>query len=148
MISKYLFEKNIFFIDTNSREEALRVLVNNLNANKQINNPKAFLEAILQREQIVSTGIGMGVAIPHAKLADYNDFFIAIGIQKRRSIDWDSIDKYPVKLIFMIGGPDNEQTKYLKILSHLTTIIRDEKIRRKLFRISKRNQLLNILNLK
>ena len=62
------------------------------------------------------TGIGIGVAIPHAKLEGYSDFFIAIGVQKKKGIDWNALDGSDVKLIFMIGGPENKQTEYLKIL--------------------------------
>jgi len=71
---------------------------------------------MLEREKIVSTGIGMGVAIPHAKLTSVEDFFIAIGILSK-GVQWNALDGGPVRLIFMIGGPDDKQTAYLQILS-------------------------------
>ena len=81
-------------------------------------NAQAGFGSHVKREKIVSTGIGMGVAIPHAKLPSFDRFFLAVGLQKvKDGIDWDALDGAPVRLIFMIGGPANQQTDYLKILS-------------------------------
>lgn len=124
-ISRYLNSKTVVFLEDTSRDAALKALVNILAKAKKLKNPDEYYEAILAREKIVSTGIGMGVAIPHAKLATYKDFFIAIGIQKNEGIMWDSLDGAPVRLVFMIGGPDDKQTDYLKILSSLTAAIKD-----------------------
>ena len=133
-ISNYLDERLVVFLDVDHRDEALAALVSRLESEGRLHDKEIFYHAILEREQIVSTGIGMGVAIPHAKLAGYPDFFIAIGIQHRAGIEWNALDGLPVRLIFMIGGPENKQTEYLKILSSLTMAIKDEERRKKLAR--------------
>jgi PTS system nitrogen regulatory IIA component len=130
-ISKYLDEKLILFVDLKTREEVIRALVAALFSAGKITNEEAFYQAILEREKIVSTGIGMGVAIPHAKLADYDDFFMAMAILPR-GVDWQAVDGVSVRLIFMIGGPDDKQTEYLQILSNLTSSIKDEERRKKI----------------
>ena len=131
-IAKYLNENLISFLHVDSREEAISEMVEILHRNNKLEDKDEFLKAILEREKIVSTGIGMGVAIPHAKLITLPDFFIGIGIQKRLPIEWDSIDNSPVKLIFMIGGPEHQQKEYLQILSLITMAIKDERLRKKL----------------
>ena len=133
-ISNYLDERLVLFLKADSRDEALDQLVRALEKAGKLKNPKVFHEAILEREKIVSTGIGLGVAIPHAKLQGYDDFFIAIGIQSKNGIEWNALDGAPVRLIFMIGGPENKQTEYLKILSHLTMAIKNEERRKKLLK--------------
>lgn len=133
-ISNYLDERLVLFLDADSRDEALGALVEALDKAGKLHNKEGFYGAILEREKIVSTGIGIGVAIPHAKLAGYEDFFIAIGIQKKRGLEWNALDGSQVRLIFMIGGPENKQTEYLKILSHLTVAIKDEERRKKLLK--------------
>jgi PTS system nitrogen regulatory IIA component len=133
-ISDYLDENLVAFLDVNSQKEALQSLVDILDKEKKLRDKQSFYDAILEREQIVSTGIGIGVAIPHAKLHGYEDFFIAIGIQKHEGINWQSLDGLPVRFIFMIGGPDNEQTEYLNILSMITGAIKDEERRKKLLK--------------
>ncbi|WP_238578965.1 PTS sugar transporter subunit IIA [Neochlamydia sp. EPS4] len=129
-ISKYLDSRNILFMSAEDRDEALHAMVENLHQNRFLHDKEAFYQAILEREKVVSTGIGMGVAIPHAKLKGYESFFIAIGILQK-GVDWNSLDGSPVRIIIMIGGPDDKQTEYLQILSALTTAVKDENRRKK-----------------
>lgn len=134
-ISKYLDLKLISFISAENRDEALHAIVDNLNRHGVLKDKEIFYHSILEREKVVSTGIGMGVAIPHAKLGGYDDFFIAIGILQK-GVDWNSFDESPVRIIFMIGGPDDKQTEYLQILSGLTMAIKDEDKRRKMLTLN------------
>ena len=73
----------------------------------------------------------MGIAVPHAKLEGYNDFFIAIAIVEE-GVDWNALDETPVRVVFMIGGPDNRQNEYLGILQLLTQAIKGRDLREKL----------------
>lgn len=132
-ITRYLDTHLVSFLDLSTRDEALHALVETLDNAGKLLDKDSFYNAILEREKIVSTGVGMGVAIPHAKLEGYKDFFIAVGIQKR-GIEWNALDGAPVRVVFMIGGPDNKQTEYLHILSKLTMAIKDEERRKKLFK--------------
>lgn len=141
-ISNYLDERLVTFLDVNHRDAALKTLVDSLDAEGKLLDKKTFYNAILEREKVVSTGIGMGVAIPHAKLAGYRDFFIAIGIQAKQGIEWNALDGSPVRLIFMIGGPENMQTEYLKILSRLTMAIKDEERRKKLLKATRAKDVI------
>lgn len=130
-ISQYLDPKLIAFLEVETRDQALETLVDLLNASNKLKDKDVFLQAIIDREKIVTTGIGMGVAIPHAKLPSYDDFFIAIGILQK-GVDWSALDGTPVRMIFMIGGPDDKQTEYLQMLSALTMAIKDEERRKKM----------------
>lgn len=130
-ISRYMKPKSVLFLSAESRDDALKQLTHHLYKQKELADEEQFLQAIIEREKIVSTGIGMGVAIPHAKFPSFNHFFIAIGILKK-PIDWHSLDRAPVRIIFMIGGPDDKQTEYLQILSGLTQLIKDEGKRKKM----------------
>lgn len=132
-ISSYLDPRLISLINVRTRDEAIDQLVGLLDKSSKLQDRTAFYSAILEREKLVSTGIGLGVAIPHAKLKGYSDFFIAVGIQKQEGIEWNALDGEPVRLIFLIGGPDDRQTEYLKILSRLTDAIKHPERRKKLF---------------
>ncbi len=145
-IADYLDEDLVCFLNASNQHEALTALINQLAAQGKLHDKEAFFQAILEREKIISTGIGIGVAIPHAKLTGYSDFFIAIGIQKKGGIDWQSIDGLPVKLIFMIGGPDNRQTEYLNILSMITTAIKDEGRRKRLMNARNGQEVIALFN--
>jgi PTS system nitrogen regulatory IIA component len=134
-IFSYLDSELISFLDCQTRDEALNKMVENLLEKGKITNKEAFLQALLDREKIVSTGIGMGVAIPHAKFPEYDDFFITIGLLKN-GVHWGALDGAPVRIIFMIGGPDDKQTEYLQILSALTMAIKDEERRKKMLTLN------------
>jgi len=145
-LSDYVSQDLVVFLPQQNRDEALQTLVKKLQEKGKVQNKDSFYQAILEREKIVSTGIGMGVAIPHAKLANLNEFFLVIGIQKEQGIEWDTIDYNPVKLIFMIGGPDNEQTKYIQILSSLTYLVKKEEFRSKLLQAKSTEEVVNLFS--
>lgn len=141
-ISDYLDEPLVAFLDVKQRNDAIQELVNLLDHQKKLINKEAFFQAVLEREKIVSTGIGISVAIPHAKMTGYKEFFIAVGIVKHQGIEWNAIDGLPVRIIFLIGGPDHEQTKYLKILSLITQTIKDDARRKKLIKASSAKEVV------
>lgn len=144
-ISKYLDPELVVFLDVKTRDEALHELVNKLRDSEKLNDEKGFFDAIMGREKIVSTGIGMGVAIPHAKLPDYNDFFIVVGVL-RSGVDWHAMDGAPVRVIFLIGGPDDKQTEYLQILSSLTFALKDELRRKKMLTLNSPHAIIDLFS--
>lgn len=145
-ISDYLDINLIFFMNVSSSTEAIDIMIDGLDKYEVISDKNIFKAAIMEREKIVSTGIGMGVSIPHAKIYSFDKFFIAIGVQRGRGIEWNAIDKAPVRLIFMIGGPDDRQNEYLQILSHLTRIIKDESLRKKIVSAKNSEEVIKLLS--
>lgn len=142
-IATYLSPSLIAFLDAESRGEVLKQMVDRLFQEGKLKDKELFLRAIVEREKIVSTGIGMGVAIPHAKLSEYDDFFIAIAILKR-GVDWEALDDVPVRIVFMIGGPDDKQTEYLQILSSITSAIKDETMRKKMLTLTSPDDIMKL----
>lgn len=142
-IYNYLNPNLILLLNAKSSDEALHLIIHHLHQQGKVEDEKQFYQAIVDREKIVSTGIGMGVAIPHAKLANCDDFFICIAILKQ-GLEWKALDGAPVRLIFMIGGPDDKQTEYLQILSKLTHIIKDEQIRKKMLTLNSPIDIMEI----
>ena len=134
-LSDLIDEGVICFLDADNRDTALHKLVDALADDNKILDKEAFFQAIIKREKIVSTGIGMGVAIPHAKPPNQ---------KAKEGIDWDGLDGAPVRLIFMIGGPADQQTDYLKILCRVTAAIKDEDRRKKLLSAVKKEDVIKL----
>jgi mannitol/fructose-specific phosphotransferase system IIA component (Ntr-type) len=88
-------------------------------------------EAVVQRERILSTGLGRGVAVAHGTTDTIKDIVIALGISER-GIDFDSFDNTPVHLLFVITNPPGRQMEYLVALSAVTRLVRDEAFRESL----------------
>lgn len=143
-IGSYIDPRLVLFSEAQTREEAIGSLVDLLDQSGKLHDKEAFYQAVLQREKLVSTGIGMGVAFPHAKLPGYEEFFIAIGILSK-PIDWQSIDRIPIRIIFLIGGPADKQTEYLQLLSQLTLLIKNEQIRKKMLTVNSAEGIIQLL---
>ncbi len=143
-LSSYLDEMLVCFLEAKTRDEALLYMVERLAHARQLEDASVFYRAVIEREQIVSTGVGQGVAIPHAKLPGCDRFFIAVGIQKGEGLDWGALDGSPVNLIFLIGGPDNRPTEYLKLLSGLTFAAKDEQRRKQLFKAQQPQEVVDL----
>lgn len=145
LIAEYLDPKLIVFFDVKKREEALDQLIERLNTEGKLFDKEAFKDAIYKREGVVSTGIGMSVAVPHARLHGFDKFFIAVGIQRGLDgIEWDALDGSNVRLVFMIGGPFEKHTDYLAILSKLTMAIKDESRRKGLFECQNASDVIKL----
>ena len=137
--------ENIIFLNTDDMEDTIEILVENAFNSNEIKDKKMFITAVLEREELVSTGIGLGVALPHAKLTEIEDFFIIVGINKN-GIDWDAIDRNPVGIVFLIGGPEREdsQKEYLKIISKLMLLIKNKDRRLMLLNAESEEEIVNI----
>ncbi len=132
-LSDLITADRICFLGSRNRDGALQELVRAASSSGACPDVEGFLAAVMDREKIVSTGIGLGVAIPHAKIGSQPDFFLCIGISAE-GIDWKAIDGEPCRLIFLIGGPDNRPNDYLQVLSNLTTFLREEEVRKNLLK--------------
>ncbi len=80
----------------------------------------------MDRERLLSTGFGLGLAIPHAKLNIIDDSIVGLAIH-RDGVPFDSLDEQPVHILVMILGPDQKQDEYLKVLSRVTAFLKDQR---------------------
>ncbi len=140
----HLDENLVLFFDVKSKEDAISLLVDRLSDAHLIEDKREFYDAILDREAIISTGVGSGLAIPHAKLSKYDKFFIAIGIQKGSGIEWSSLDGSLVYLVVMIGGPDNRAADYLLILSDITKMLSNSLFRNRFFYLTTPREVIEV----
>ncbi len=143
-ISDYLDSNLVVFLSAETRDSVIDTMIDQLDCQGKLESKQAFRDAIFYRESLVSTGIGMGIAIPHAKMKNISEFFIAVGLQQTKGVEWNSLDKVPVRIVFMIGGPDDRQTEYLQILSLLTSAIRSADLRRKLLKATSSKEVLDL----
>ena len=106
-------------------------MVDILDASKKLKDRDAVLRAVLERERVMSTGMGDGVAIPHAKTDGVDQLVAAFGITKE-PVDFQSIDNKPVRIIFLLVGPTNQTSPHLKALSRISRLMHREEFREQL----------------
>lgn len=134
---------SVCFIETDGVDETIKILVEKACEKGWVKNRDIFEKAVLEREKLVSTGIGFGISIPHAKLTDIDNFFIVVGLSKK-GLDWDAIDRKPVRAVFLIGGPEGQQTKYLKMISKLILLIKKEERRNEIFSAKNEQEFIEL----
>ena len=93
---------------------------------------KDIYKALVDREKLGSTGIGKGVAIPHAKTESAISLTVAFGVSKE-GIDFNSLDEEDVHLFFVFASPNKDSQIYLKVLARISSLIREEEFRDNLF---------------
>jgi PTS system nitrogen regulatory IIA component len=117
-------------LGASSRKQVLQSLAD-LAARETGLNARTIFDAVLQRERLGSTGVGQGVAIPHARLAGIPavaGFFARL----KTPIDFDSIDGRPADLVFMLLAPEDAGAEHLKALARVSRLLRREDIRQRL----------------
>jgi len=102
------------------------------------------LEAVKEREAGGSTGIGFGVAIPHARSPGVSELSLVCGVS-RSPVPYDSIDGEPVRLFFLIVAPTGSAGQHIRVLSRIATLVRRESVRKRLFEAGTPDEFYNIL---
>lgn len=128
-----------------NKTEALKELNELLIKSGKINNKEKCLDALVNREKLGSTGIGKGVAIPHAKTEYADDLTIAFGISKN-GVNFNAVDEEKVNIFFVFASPMKKSKIYLKILARISRLIRNEEFRKKLLSAKDIQEILNLID--
>ena len=127
-LRKMLSEERVVEITSRDKVGALNELVDVMGKATQIVDKEAFRKAIFEREKLLSTGIGLGLAVPHAKMNGVKDVVMAVG-RSKEGIAFDAIDGKPVHLVVMIGAAEEQRDTYIKLLAELISLLKDKKNR-------------------
>ncbi|WP_416176156.1 PTS sugar transporter subunit IIA [Clostridium sp.] len=135
MSTKDMFSKNrvCFDLKATNKDEAIKELIEILYNDGKIIDKEKFREAVLKREQEFSTGIGMGIAIPHGKSDAVKEASIAFG-RSNDGIDYESMDGKPAHLFFLIAVPKESSDIHLRALSEISRKLMHTEIREQLFK--------------
>jgi PTS system fructose-specific IIC component len=144
-ISEFLKPEAII-MQMKSREKiaALRELVDNMVASKAVENGEEFQKALAKRENLESTGIGDGIAIPHARTDAVNNLVLAFA-RSEKGVDFSAIDGKPSHLIFLIASPINKKSEYIMALAKLSRLLRKQEVRQLLKKASNPEEILEII---
>ncbi|HPH54473.1 MAG TPA: PTS sugar transporter subunit IIA [Smithella sp.] len=131
-------------LEAKNKDEVLAELVNVIIEGGLKLNSSSIIDILKQRENLGSTGIGEGVAIPHGKISNLNDIVVAFG-RSEKGIAYDSLDGKPVHLFFLLLAPENSAGQHLKILAKISKMLKDVYFRNKLIAAKSRDELYQII---
>ena len=134
-------------LQAKNKMEAINELVDLVDASGHLTDKKAYKEGIIAREEQSTTGIGEGIAIPHAKVAAVKKACLAAAVS-HVGVDYESFDGSLAHLFFMIAAPDGANNTHLEVLSRLSTILMDESFRKKLMDAKTVDEFLSLIDRK
>lgn len=145
IVKNILSPDRIVFINHTTKRDALVELANNLSTAPQVKYSDELVTEILKREELMSTAIGRGIAIPHVRLSSVTDLVMSVGICKKDIIDYQSIDEIPVRILIMIAAAYNQHTYYLQTLSFFSSKLKEKALRDKLLDASTPEEVYALL---
>lgn len=138
-------EKLISLLKNKKKKDILIELINSICKNKELNNKKEIKEAIFHREELMSTGIGLGIAVPHARIKGVKDLIMAVGICKEGIADYETIDNVPVNIVVLIIAGEGQHKIYIQVLSLIVSKLKQSEIREKLMKVATEEEAYEIL---
>ena len=125
------------------KEKIINELIDLYKSSDKVNDLEKVRAAVLEREKIMSTGVGKGFAIPHGKTNAVNDVIAAFG-KSGNDIRYDALDGNPVHLIFLLVGRDDMVSKHIKLLSRISRMMNKDEFRNKLINTESKNDIIEI----
>lgn len=132
-------------LDNTEKEKIIEEMVNLIDRSVKLNNKPQVLKAVLEREAVMSTGVGDEVAIPHAKAEGVDDIIAALGIT-REPVDFKSLDEKPVRLVWLLVGPQDKTGPHLKALSRISRLMHKKDFRERLLHTARPREILDAIN--
>lgn len=142
-----LLNKNSISINpkVNSKEEAINILVKLMNDSGKLKDKNEYKKAVLERESLSTTGIGDGIAIPHAKSSAVKEAGLSAMVVTE-GVDYDSLDGEPAKIFFMIAAPEGENNLHLDVLARLSTMLIDTNFQNALLNAKSSEEFLGLID--
>ena len=141
-LSETIAKKAILLeLKAGNKEELLDALIKAVGRSNRVKDPDAAREAIFEREELSSTGMGCGVAMPHARLKSVT--FPVLGFARLTDgVDYGSVDSCPVRLVFLLLTPSTNPELNVQLLGKLSRICQGEENRRRLLELEKTSDFL------
>jgi fructose-specific phosphotransferase system IIA component len=131
-LSKFSDENLVSFgIQATTKEEAIEELVELAASSNMVKDAERLLIDVKEREELVTTGVGYGVAFPHAKTRSVKGIVIVFG-RSEQGIEFDAMDHKPVNLFFLIAAPEDAIGQHLNVMARLSYLMKSAENRQKL----------------
>ncbi|MBN2685255.1 MAG: PTS sugar transporter subunit IIA [Pontiellaceae bacterium] len=128
--SALLTTDRIVVLEETDKKSVLTQLVDLLATSPQVKNRDELLNGIFAREELMSTGIGFGVGVPHVRIDSVSDLVMAVAVCKRPVSGYSSLDNQPVHIVCMLAARSDQHTKYIRTLSAVSGRLKDAETRK------------------
>jgi PTS system nitrogen regulatory IIA component len=122
----------VMVVESGDKEAILTKLVDSLATSPLVKNRDELLKGILAREELMSTGIGFGIGVPHVRIDSVADLVMAVAVCKKPVSGYASLDNKPVHIVCMLAARPDQHAKYIRTLSAVSSCLKDADIRDKI----------------
>jgi PTS system nitrogen regulatory IIA component len=136
----------IIFKDSSNKEDILNSLIKVIGKLPESGEIEDLRSGIFNREELMSTGMGLGIAIPHVRLSSIRNINMAAAVVKDGVKDYETLDQTPVHLVFMITARPDQHSEHLKVVSQLSFKLKDQDVREALLSVKDGREFLKIMN--
>lgn len=126
-----------------TKDEVLNGLIDHLENSPSVRELETVRAAIFEREQVMSTGVGKGLALPHAKTPAVRESVAAFAVTGE-PVEFGSIDDQPVRLIFLLVGTEAAKSEHIKILSRVSRLMNRDPFRSSLLNAKSSREIMSI----
>lgn len=144
-IEDVLAPSRILITDADTKAEILEELAAVLAESENVSDAEALKKEIFIREELMSTGIGFNVAVPHVRLDSVSDLVMAVGISRNDILDYVSLDEQPVRIVCMVAARSDQHAQYLKTLGVVSSTLKSKEVREALIDASDEKTVYLIL---
>ncbi len=131
-------------LENTDKEKIIEEMVALIDRSTKLKDKKKILKAVLDREAVMSTGVGDEIAIPHGKSEGVGDIVAALGITKE-PVNFDSLDNKPVRLVWLLLGPQDKTGPHLKALSRISRLMHKKEFRDRLIGTSEPKEIIEVI---
>lgn len=128
-------------LEGTTKNEIIDAMIDLVGKSSKVIDKQKVRDAIFEREEIMSTGVGNGFAIPHGKTDAVTDIVAAFAVTAD-PIDYQSLDEKPVRLVFLLVGKDNMVGPHIKLLSRISRLMNKEEFRNRLIELKSPAEIL------
>ncbi len=131
-------------LKSNNKQGIIEELINLFQDDERIANLETVKNAVLEREKILSTGVGKGFAIPHAKSNGVKEIIVAFG-KTTQPVEFEALDGQPVRLIFLLVAKEDMVADHIRLLSRISRMMNKENFRESLLKANTAGEILNVI---
>lgn len=129
-----------------SRDAVIQQLAKKIEQENRLKDFFGYMDSVMEREELTSTGIGFGIAIPHGKSVHVKETTVAFG-RLKTSVEWNSLDEQPVSIVFLLAVPEEcKGDQHLRIIAGLSRKLIHDEFREKLITASDKEEIVALIN--
>lgn len=133
-------------LDVGTKENAIDAVIDLLGGSPEVNDLEQLRTDVFAREKVMSTGVGRGLALPHARTTAVSDTLVAFAVTKD-PVEYGALDGGPVRLILLLVGPENERVVHVRLLARISRMMNEGDFRSRLLDADSEEEVLVVFRM-